>query len=89
MFYPGFIAANTTLGLVEVGAVRPTRDNAEIGDLIPHVRALIAYNAESKVVESMRPNGILTAQVRPVGGTISGDVIYYATGCLELGRCRL
>lgn len=70
--YPGFIATNTTLGLVEVGAVRPSNDDDEIGDMIPHVRALIAYNAESKVVESMRPNGVLIAQTRPLGGTISG-----------------
>ena len=32
----------------------------------------MAYNAESKLVESMRPNGILTAQVSPNGGRISG-----------------
>lgn len=70
--YPGFIATNTTLGLVEVGAVRPSNDDDEIGDMIPHVRALIAYNAESKVVESMRPNGVLLAQTRPLGGRISG-----------------
>jgi hypothetical protein len=70
--YPGFIATNTTLGLVEVGAVRPSNDDDEIGDMIPHIRALIAYNAESKVVESMRPNGVLMAQTRPLGGTISG-----------------
>lgn len=70
--YPGFIATNTTLGLVEVGAVRPSNDDEEIGDMIPHVRALIAYNAESKVVESMRPNGVLMAQTRPLGGRISG-----------------
>ncbi|WP_299684151.1 amidohydrolase family protein [uncultured Dokdonia sp.] len=70
--YPGFIATNTTLGLVEVGAVRPSNDDDEIGSMIPHVRALIAYNAESKVVESMRPNGVLMAQVRPLGGRISG-----------------
>ncbi len=70
--YPGFIATNTTLGLVEVGAVRPSNDDDEIGDMIPHVRALIAYNAESKVVESMRPNGVLMAQTRPLGGRISG-----------------
>ena len=70
--YPGFIATNTTLGLVEVGAVRPSRDDREIGDMIPHIRSLIAYNAESKVVESMRPNGVLMAQIRPIGGRISG-----------------
>ena len=71
--YPGFIATNTTLGLVEVGAVRQSNDDDEIGEFIPHVRGIIAYNAESKVVESMRPNGVLMAQIRPVGGTISGS----------------
>jgi imidazolonepropionase-like amidohydrolase len=70
--YPGFIAANTSLGLVEVNAVRASNDQDELGDMIPHVRSLIAYNAESKVVESMRPNGILIAQVSPNGGRISG-----------------
>ena len=40
--------------------------------MLPHIRSLIAYNAESKVVESMRPNGVLMAQITPRGGTISG-----------------
>ena len=70
--YPGFIAANASLGLVEIDAVRASNDKDEIGEMIPHIRSLIAYNAESKVVESMRPNGILIAQVTPQGGTISG-----------------
>ena len=70
--YPGFIGANTNLGLVEVDAVNASNDQAEMGDMIPHIRSLVAYNAESKVVESMRPNGILTAQVSPNGGRISG-----------------
>lgn len=70
--YPGFIAPSKSLGLVEVDAVRASDDQDEIGEMIPHVRSLIAYNAESKVVESMRPNGVLIGQVTPVGGTISG-----------------
>ncbi len=70
--YPGFIAPNTTLGLAEIGAVRATRDFDEVGELNPHIRSLIAYNAESKVVESMRPNGVLIGQITPRGGTISG-----------------
>lgn len=70
--YPGFIATNTTLGLIEVGAVRASNDDDELGDFNPHIRAIIAYNAESKVVESMRPNGVLMAQTRPQGGDISG-----------------
>ena len=70
--YPGFITANSSLGLIEVNAVRASNDADEIGDLIPHIRSLIAYNSESKVVESMRPNGVLLAQVSPKGGRISG-----------------
>ena len=70
--YPGFIAANTSLGLVEIDAVRASNDVDEIGDMLPHIRSIIAYNAESKIVESMRPNGVLVAQVAPRGGFISG-----------------
>lgn len=70
--YPGFIAPTKSLGLVEVDAVRASNDEDEIGEMIPNVRSLIAYNAESKVVESMRPNGVLIGQITPQGGTISG-----------------
>ena len=70
--YPGLIAPSTALGLVEINAVRASDDQDELGELIPHVRSLIAYNAESKVVESMRPNGVLLGQITPQGGRISG-----------------
>ncbi|MCH2194920.1 amidohydrolase family protein [Kordia sp.] len=70
--YPGFISPNSTLGLVEVDAVRATRDQNETGSFNPHIRSLIAYNSESKVVESCRPNGILVAQITPRGGRVSG-----------------
>lgn len=70
--YPGFIAPNSTLGLVEVDAVRASNDVDEVGAMNPHIRSLIAYNTESKVVESMRPNGVLMGQITPRGGRISG-----------------
>ena len=70
--YPGFIAPAKSLGLIEVNAVRASNDQDELGDYIPNVRSLIAYNAESKVVESLRPNGILLGQIAPQGGRISG-----------------
>ncbi|MEG1229933.1 MAG: amidohydrolase, partial [Flavobacterium sp.] len=70
--YPGFIAPNTTLGLVEIDAVKSSDDEEEIGSFNPNVRSIIAYNSESKVVETVRPNGILIAQVTPRGGRISG-----------------
>ena len=70
--YPGFIAPSKELGILEINAVRASNDSDEIGDIIPHVRSLIAYDAESKVVESMRPNGVLMGQITPKGGRISG-----------------
>jgi imidazolonepropionase-like amidohydrolase len=70
--YPGFIASNSTLGLVEIDAVKSSDDEDEIGLFNPHVRSIIAYNSESKVIETVRPNGILIAQITPRGGRISG-----------------
>ena len=70
--YPGFIIPNSTLGLVEIDAVRASDDVSEIGIWNPHIRSLIAYNTESRVVESMRPNGVLIGQITPRGGILSG-----------------
>jgi imidazolonepropionase-like amidohydrolase len=70
--YPGFIAANTTLGLVEIDASRPTSDYEEVGGINPHVRSLIAYNAESQILPTIRFNGVLVAMVAPRGGLVSG-----------------
>lgn len=70
--YPGFIVANSSLGLAEIDAVRATRDFDEVGSMLPHIRSIIAYNTESKIIETMRPNGVLLAQITPRGGIISG-----------------
>lgn len=70
--YPGFIVSNGTLGLVEVDAVKASNDLSEMGTFNPHIRSIIAYNAESKIIESMRPNGVLLGQVVPRGGRITG-----------------
>jgi imidazolonepropionase-like amidohydrolase len=70
--YPGFIAPNSTLGLVEIDAVKSSDDEDEIGAFNPHVKSLIAYNAESKVTQTVLPNGVLMAQIVPRGGRISG-----------------
>ena len=71
--YPSFIVPNTTLGITEIGAVRASHDYRETGGLNPNVRALIAYNADSKVAKTVRTNGVLIAQVTPRGGVISGQ----------------
>lgn len=71
--YPGFIAMNTNLGLVEISAVRATRDYTEVGALNPNVRSVIAYDTDSKVIPTIRTNGVLLAQVTPRSGLISGS----------------
>lgn len=71
--YPGLIALNTTIGINEIEAVRATNDISETGTLNPSVRSLIAYNTDSKVIPTVRSNGVLLAQVVPTGGIVSGQ----------------
>ena len=70
--YPGFIAPNSTLGLQEIGAVRATRDQQEVGTMNPHVRSIIAFNTDSRVAATVKTNGVLLGQICPRGGRISG-----------------
>lgn len=71
--YPGFIASNTLLGLIEIESVRATRDFTEAGSFNPNVRSLIAYNTDSKIIPTVRNNGVLIAESTPTGGWISGS----------------
>jgi imidazolonepropionase-like amidohydrolase len=70
--YPSLIDANTTLGLVEIGAVRATRDLAETGSINPNVRAEAALNPDSELLPVARANGVALALSVPQGGVISG-----------------
>jgi hypothetical protein len=70
--YPAFIAPATTLGLVDISAVRATRDYDEAGAINPNVRSIIAYNTDSPIIPTIRSRGILLAQVSPQGGRVSG-----------------
>ncbi|CAN5814796.1 amidohydrolase [soil metagenome] len=70
--YPGIISSASRLGLVEVSAVRASDDDTELGDINPNIHSLVAYNTDSKVINTLRTNGILLANIVPSGGTISG-----------------
>ncbi|MFN9111718.1 MAG: amidohydrolase, partial [Bacteroidota bacterium] len=70
--YPGLILSNSQLGLVEVNSVRATIDHTEVGTVNPSVRSLVAYNSDSKVINTLKYNGILLANIIPNGGLISG-----------------
>lgn len=71
--YPGLIALDTTLGLVEMEAVRATVDTNEIGNVTPEVSAHTAYNADSEVIPTIRYNAITHAQIVPQGNLIRGS----------------
>ncbi|MBA9076251.1 MULTISPECIES: amidohydrolase family protein [Rufibacter] len=71
--YPGLIQPNSQIGLVEIESVRATLDQQEVGLLNPNVRSVVAYNTDSDIVPTLRNNGVLLAQVTPVGGLISGS----------------
>lgn len=78
--YPGFVAPNSTLGLTEIDAVRATRDFDDVGKWNPHVRSQSAFNVESKVLATVRSNGVFLTQSTPRGGAISGTSSVMATG---------
>jgi imidazolonepropionase-like amidohydrolase len=70
--YPGIIAANTNLGLIEIDQARATNDQAEVGSNNPDVASHIAYNPDSEILPTIRSLGITTALVVPQGGLLSG-----------------
>ena len=71
--YPGLIFPATSIGLVEIGSgVDVATDNRETGELNPNVRAIVAYNTDSHVIPVIRSNGILLAQIVPVGSLLPG-----------------
>ena len=71
--YPGFIAMDTKLGLLEVDAVRATNDTREVGYFNPNARALIAFNSDSEILPTVRNLGVLIAEVSPDGGGLAGQ----------------
>ena len=70
--YPGLIAIDTVLGLVEIEGVRATRDTTEVGAFRPDVYAWVAVRPDSELIPVTRANGFAHAQVVPQGGVVSG-----------------
>jgi len=72
--YPGMIDAGTAMGLVEVGqGAAGTVDTAEVGDLNPNAKAIIAVNPHSAHIGVTRVDGVTSAVSLPSGGLISGQ----------------
>ena len=72
--YPGLIMSNTNTGLKEIGSgVRGSNDFSELGDMNPNVKSIVAYNSESKIINTLRSNGILLANIVPQGPLLAGS----------------
>lgn len=63
--YPGLVALQSTLGLVEIDAVRATVDTTEIGEIAPEAAAHVAWNPDSEILPTVRAHGIAVAQTAP------------------------
>lgn len=71
--YPGLILPASTLGLQEISGIRSMQDFNELGDVNASIRSIAAYNADSKIINTLRSNGILLAHVAPVGSLVGGQ----------------
>ncbi len=88
--YPGMIDGGTRLGLSEIGAVSLTNDYNELGDFIPHMKALTAVNPNSVSIPVTRVNGVTTVLAMPAGGVFPGtsaliNLIGYTPGQMSAG----
>ena len=71
--YPGLVLPISSLGLNEISSVKASSDAREIGDMNPNIRAIVAYNTDSKVINTLRSNGILAANIVPQGNFLAGS----------------
>ena len=72
--YPGMMDAGTSMGLVEVGqGASGTVDTAEVGELNPNAKAIIAINPHSAHIAVTRVDGVTTVVSIPLGGLMSGQ----------------
>jgi len=68
--YPGMFDAMSTLGLIEIGAVSATNDQAEMGAYNPHLQSATAIHPASELIPVARANGVTHSLVVP---RVSGD----------------
>lgn len=75
--YPGFLSADSVLGLTEIAAVGATNDYSEVGETNPNIRAEVGLNPDSDLIPVARVNGITSAHIIPRGGAVAGTSAVY------------
>ena len=71
--YPGLLALNSPLGLMEIESVRGTLDLEEVGQFVPEAQSWVAVNPDSELLPVARANGIAYFEPTPQGGMIAGQ----------------
>jgi imidazolonepropionase-like amidohydrolase len=71
--YPGLLALNTSLGLLEIEEVRATRDLEEVGQFVPEVQSWVAVNPDSELLPVARANGVAFFEPTPEGSMVAGQ----------------
>lgn len=74
--YPGLISAHSSLGLLEIEAMRASVDTSEVGPVNANVRAQVGINADSEFIEVARAGGVLSVLSVPSvgqGGLFAGQ----------------
>ncbi len=73
--YPGFIDAESHLGLQEIGSDQMSTDLVEPSDeIMPHMHVFDAFHAETELIPVTRINGVTNAIVAPSeGDTLPGQ----------------
>ena len=66
--FPGMFDALSSHGLVEIGSVPATNDQAEMGAYNPHLEAATAVHPASEVIPVTRANGVTHTLVAPASG---------------------
>ena len=82
--YPGFMLL-TQYRVEEIGAVRASRDQYEVGTFRLNVRSVIAFNTDSEITPTVRTNGVLMGQITPRGGVYGSSGVVHLMG--GTGRC--
>lgn len=71
--YPGLFESRSRIGLVEIDAIKATRDFDESGLLNPNAKAHVSVDPDSEIIPVTRSNGVLLAMSSPAGGLIAGQ----------------
>jgi imidazolonepropionase-like amidohydrolase len=70
--YPGMMDPFTAVGLIDIEAITPARDDREVGSFNPHMRSLFSINPYSEGIFVGRANGVTSILTTVGTGIVQG-----------------